>query len=142
MTAHAKLSASGAHRWMNCPGSVRAEEGLKDSSSPFAEEGTKAHDLMEQMLLYARTDIDKYDIEMAEHVRTYVDYVESQKKPGDALFVEEAELQQITLSDIEAFEAFEGVGIAGTGDFERVRVCLCSLPGRRTARAQAGPDAP
>lgn len=88
MTAHAKLSASGAHRWMNCPGSVRAEEGLKDSSSPFAEEGTKAHDLMEQMLLYARTDIDKYDIEMAEHVRTYVDYVESQKKPGDALFVE------------------------------------------------------
>ena len=88
MTAHAKLSASGAHRWMACPGSVNAEAGLPDQSSSFAQEGTKAHDLMEQMLLYARTDIDKYDIEMAEHVRAYVDYVESLKQPGDTMFIE------------------------------------------------------
>lgn len=89
MTAHAKLSASGAHRWMNCPGSVKAEEGMTDRTSSFAEEGTKAHDLMEQMLLNIRTDIDKYDIEMAEHVRAYVDYVESLKEAGDTLLVEE-----------------------------------------------------
>lgn len=43
MAYHAKLSASGASRWMRCPGSVAAEEGLPDSSSPAALEGTKAH---------------------------------------------------------------------------------------------------
>ena len=45
---HAKLSASGAHRWMACPGSVAAEDGLPDKSSSFAEEGTIAHDVMEK----------------------------------------------------------------------------------------------
>ena len=88
MTAHAKLSASGAHRWMNCPGSVKAEEGLKESISSFAEEGTKAHDLMEQMLKGKFYRVDDYDLEMREHVQTYVSYVLSQKKPGDALFIE------------------------------------------------------
>ena len=45
MTAHAKLSASGAHRWMACPGSVAAEEGFPDNTSSFAEEGTAAQTL-------------------------------------------------------------------------------------------------
>lgn len=88
MTAHAKLSASGAHRWMACPGSVKAEEGLADKTSSFAEEGTKAHDLMEKMLLGRPIHVGSYDFEMWDHVETYVNYVLSHKKPGDALFVE------------------------------------------------------
>lgn len=48
--AHAKLSASGAKRWMSCPGSVRLEENMDDGSSKFAEEGTAAHELAEIML--------------------------------------------------------------------------------------------
>jgi RecB family exonuclease len=52
MTIHAKLSASGAHRWMNCPGSVKAEEGFADRSSIFADEGTLAHAVCEQALTH------------------------------------------------------------------------------------------
>lgn len=55
MGAHAKLSASGAKRWMNCPGSIRmAEEllarGIEPGSSEFARLGTAAHGLGEQCL--------------------------------------------------------------------------------------------
>jgi len=50
-TAHAKLSASGAHRWMNCPGSVAAEANLPDRSSIFADEGTLAHAICEHALI-------------------------------------------------------------------------------------------
>ena len=82
MTAHAKLSASGAHRWMNCPGSVKAEEGLKESTSSFAEEGTKAHDLMEMMLTGKPIRVGAYDLEMWEYVESYVSYVLGQKKPA------------------------------------------------------------
>lgn len=41
--AHAKLSPSGADRWMVCPGSTVLEEGKPDTSSAFADEGTAAH---------------------------------------------------------------------------------------------------
>lgn len=40
---HAKLSASGAHRWLACPGSILLEEDLPDRGSPYAAEGTLAH---------------------------------------------------------------------------------------------------
>lgn len=41
--AHAKLSPSGADRWMVCPGSTVLESGKPDTSSAFADEGTAAH---------------------------------------------------------------------------------------------------
>ena len=40
---HARLAPSGAHRWMECPGSVRLSEGLPDESSDYATYGTFAH---------------------------------------------------------------------------------------------------
>lgn len=49
--AHSKFSASGAERWFNCPGSVELSEGLPDKSSPWAEEGTKAHEVLEKVML-------------------------------------------------------------------------------------------
>ena len=46
MQHHALLSASKAHRWIECPGSIRLEEQLEPSNheSSFAREGTLAHE--------------------------------------------------------------------------------------------------
>lgn len=87
MKTHAKLSASGSHRWIHCAGSVKAEEGLPDKSSLFADEGSAAHELMEICLL---TDVSAFDWEgrqlveynaitvsreMAAGVQFYINYV-------------------------------------------------------------------
>jgi len=48
---HSPLGASGAYRWMVCPGSVRLAIGYKDEASPFAAEGTRAHALAQTCLL-------------------------------------------------------------------------------------------
>lgn len=42
---HAKLSPSGAHRWMACAGSVVLEASFPDKGSVYADEGTAAHTL-------------------------------------------------------------------------------------------------
>jgi len=44
---HALLSASGAHRWLKCPGSARLEDKFEDTASEFAAEGTLAHEIAE-----------------------------------------------------------------------------------------------
>ena len=48
--AHAVLGPSGAHRWMNCPGSIRVSAQVHQdpgATSPAALEGTIAHALLE-----------------------------------------------------------------------------------------------
>jgi len=61
---HAVLSASGAKRWLACPPSARLEEKLQgifgEKSSPFAEEGTKAHELSELKLRKANGEINDF----------------------------------------------------------------------------------
>lgn len=46
-TKHALLSASAAHRWLNCPGSARLTENMPDSTSLYAESGRLAHEIAE-----------------------------------------------------------------------------------------------
>ena len=45
--AHALLSASSSKQWLHCPPSVRLQEGFPNESSPYAEEGTFAHEVCE-----------------------------------------------------------------------------------------------
>lgn len=47
MAQHALLSASGAHRWMECTKAPRLEEMMEEETSVYAEEGTLAHELAE-----------------------------------------------------------------------------------------------
>lgn len=47
---HALLSASSAHRWLNCPGSVSLTKDMPDTVSEYAEEGRLAHALAELKL--------------------------------------------------------------------------------------------
>lgn len=58
-TTHAKLSASGASKWINNPPSLWMEEGLPDTTSPYAQEGTDAHRLVELKLKLALGKIKK-----------------------------------------------------------------------------------
>lgn len=88
MKLHASLGASGAHRWMNCPGSPRMEEGIPDTKSPHALQGTAAHMLAELALTddlspnsylgdtFKGVEVDE---EMVEGVQLFMDTV------GDAL---------------------------------------------------------
>lgn len=56
---HAKLSASGSNRWINCPPSIRLEEQFEDKTSIYAEEGTLAHELAELKLRLELKEITK-----------------------------------------------------------------------------------
>lgn len=44
---HAKLSASSAHRWLNCPPSVKLAEQFPSKTSTYAEAGRVAHSIAE-----------------------------------------------------------------------------------------------
>jgi hypothetical protein len=57
--AHAELGASGAYRWMACPGSIRLSRGLPSTTSDFARAGTVAHELAEGVL---RNGLDPEDV--------------------------------------------------------------------------------
>lgn len=74
---HAILSASSAKRWMSCPPSARLEEKLRDRfgdrSSPFAEEGTRAHALSELKLQKEIGLINDFSYKMQREAMTGVD---------------------------------------------------------------------
>lgn len=55
MTTHTILSPSSSHRWLHCADSVRVNAAKNDTPSPFADEGTAAHALLE---MCKRLDVD------------------------------------------------------------------------------------
>lgn len=79
---HALLSASGAHRWLNCTPSARLEREFGDNSGEAAAEGTAAHALSEHKLrralkLRSKKPVSKYDSdEMDIHTDGYVEFVQ------------------------------------------------------------------
>ncbi|OKL53744.1 nuclease [Bowdeniella nasicola] len=79
---HALLSASGAHRWLNCTPSARLESDEPESTSAAAEQGTAAHALAEHKLRKALKQRSKrpvsswIDDEMESLTDDYVAYVQ------------------------------------------------------------------
>ena len=51
---HALLGPSSSARWLACPPSARLTEFMPNETSVYAEEGTKAHYLCEQVVLAGR----------------------------------------------------------------------------------------
>lgn len=85
---HALLSASSAHRWLECPISVRMTADLPDTAGEAAAEGTLAHSIVEERLdsiiangkwpkkASAKLRMDeRYRPVMEEHADTMVGYV-------------------------------------------------------------------
>lgn len=70
--AHALLGASKAAQWINCPPSARLQDGIPETTSDYATEGTLAHELAEVKLTRKllpcnakqRKDLDKRLMEM------------------------------------------------------------------------------
>jgi hypothetical protein len=91
MGAHALLSASSSHRWLNCTPSARLVEKLPESTSVYAEEGSLAREIAELKLrkyciepmgarvFNARLKKFKenplFQEEMVNHTDTYLDYI-------------------------------------------------------------------
>ena len=63
MSQHALLSPSSAHRWLACAASVAASQGIPDTPSVHAAEGTHAHDIAAMCL---RTGADVQPGQVAE----------------------------------------------------------------------------
>ncbi|KNF08416.1 hypothetical protein CLPU_7c00440 [Gottschalkia purinilytica] len=84
MSDHAVLSASGAHRWLNCLPSARLELEFVNNESSAAAEGTAAHALCEHKLkkalhMRSKRPVSIYNSdEMEEHSDAYVEFVMEQ----------------------------------------------------------------
>jgi len=102
-TKHARLSASSAHRWMNCAGTIRMSKGIKDVETIYQIEGRAAHALGEHALKtadwenIATVDVDTedgtkaypVDETMREAIRLYVQTVRDlHQRLGGTLYIE------------------------------------------------------
>ena len=104
---HAFLSASGAHRWLNCPPSVKLESQFPDKGSESAAEGTLAHKIGENKVLkylglmtaqkyrseFKKLTLDpKYTPEMDTYTDGYLDFIKDRAaefKSKPSIFVEQ-----------------------------------------------------
>ncbi len=98
---HAKLSPSGAHRWMRCPGSIALEAPFPNDSSVYAAEGTLAHLLASEELdgtkpaaerIGEQHTVDGFDFTVDKVMVAYVeDYVKLVREyaEGGVLLVEQ-----------------------------------------------------
>jgi len=81
---HAILSASSAHRWLNCPPSAKLCADKEDTGSEYAREGSCAHELCEYKVRHfllgedaqnPTENLDFYDTEMEDSTEEYFTYI-------------------------------------------------------------------
>jgi len=93
MPRHAYLSASASHRWLSCPPSAKLCAEINDEASPYAQQGTDAHELCEYKVLHAlgqdvkdpTENLDFLDTEMGDCTDEYCSYVMEQYEKAKQL---------------------------------------------------------
>ena len=93
MPKHAYLSASASERWLKCPPSAKLCTQEEDRGSPYAQQGTDAHELCQYLLEKALNrpcrdpteDLTWYNTEMLEAAEGYRDFVMEQIEAARAL---------------------------------------------------------
>lgn len=83
MSSHAFLAPSASHRWLNCPPSAKLCAALPDQTSPYAAQGTDAHELCAYLVEKAlgrdvndpTESLSYYDAEMQTCAEGYADFV-------------------------------------------------------------------
>lgn len=83
MSSHAFLSPSASHRWLNCPPSAKLCAALPDQTSPYAAQGTDAHELCAYLVEKAlgrdvkdpTESLSYYDAEMQICAEGYAEFV-------------------------------------------------------------------
>ncbi|HRD88227.1 MAG TPA: DUF2800 domain-containing protein [Accumulibacter sp.] len=143
MAKHALMSPSSAERWMCCPGSVPLTQNLPDESSPFAAEGSCAHEVAARCLeenQSASIFIGRrfHDIvvtaEMAEHVDAYTQAVRDYRQhPSDELLIEVALPIEVITGEADA----RGTADAVVLSFGKQEVSVIDLKYGRGVRVQA-----
>jgi len=101
---HSRFGASSADRWIECPGSVKAQEGMPNETSIYAAEGTAGHEVAAMCLvdghdaitfvgrsIAVRDFAERVEIteELADAVQVFLDTIRDDKaKRGGKLLVE------------------------------------------------------
>lgn len=153
MSTHAQNSASGAHGWMRC-----SDWESNPTGSKAADEGTAAHELAANCLTTGRDAISyrgeriavghqtfEVDVEMAEAVQIYVDYVRA--LPGELMVEQRLPLTPIT-GEPDAFGTSDAVVISdelvvgdlkfGANPSNKVRASEIDEDGVETPNPQLG----
>lgn len=124
---HAEFSASGAARWLGCPGSIAlSKKAPPQRESEYAREGTEAHACFE-FLLKNRNKLEaavksarkKYDADMVEHGLAATRWVCDQvKDPSDVVLSE----TRVDSSPFTCSGQFGTLDAAVVREFERLTV--------------------
>ncbi len=93
MAKHAFLAASASDRWLHCPPSAKLCAQEEDQGSPYAQQGTDAHELCQYLLEKGlgrdvkdpTEDLTWYDAEMREAAEGYASFVLGQVEEAKAL---------------------------------------------------------
>ncbi len=111
---HAFLSASGAPAWSRCEAKVWREKDLPEETSVFAEEGTRAHEVLEGLINPVPCDqkwFDDHPAEMYDHVRKTLDYIYEQE--FERIYAEQRLDISFITGEVGAMGTADVVGLKG-----------------------------